>query len=163
MRIRLRLGRAAFAVVLGGGALAAAPGCGTDAVGIDECRDIERARCEAARSCNLGIDDDAEARVCERFARDGCLRGLATSEAPRSNDLTRCVSAIRRAGECAAASGAGTLARSEACGLLVFRAEATACDVVETPEEAQECQFLIEEPPAPDPVDAGGRDAEASG
>jgi hypothetical protein len=27
------------------------PGCGTAAVGIDDCRDIEQARCDAAAAC----------------------------------------------------------------------------------------------------------------
>ena len=36
--------------------LVSATGCGTDAQGVDDCREIEQARCEAAKSCGLISD-----------------------------------------------------------------------------------------------------------
>ena len=75
-----------------------AAGCGTDAKGIDDCRDIEQARCAAAKSC--GIEDVA---ACQRFYRDQCLHGLSIS-APSSSVLKACLATIRSAGACAAST-----------------------------------------------------------
>ncbi len=62
-----------------------AAGCGTDAVGVDECRDIEEARCEAAQFCDIVDDVDA----CKRFYRDQCLHGLANGEQPGAPDVKK--------------------------------------------------------------------------
>ena len=58
-----------------------ASGCGTDAIAVDECRDIENARCEAGKFC--GFVDDVE--QCKRFYR--CL--LYTSPSPRDRTRSR--------------------------------------------------------------------------
>ncbi len=43
-----------------------AGGCGTDAIGVDDCRRIELARCAAAETCGL-ISDLGQ---CQSFYRD---------------------------------------------------------------------------------------------
>src|SRR5512139_1038330 len=91
-----------------------ASGCDTKAVGIDECRTIEQARCVAARSCGLGIDSDGTQEECERYARDNCMHGLAGA-VPKASELDRCVTLISAAGACATKKGGKTLA--SACGL----------------------------------------------
>jgi hypothetical protein len=130
-----------------------ATACSTGAVGIPECRDIEKARCKAARSCDLGIDSRDDAEVCDRFARDNCLHGLAVSDTPKSSEVAACVRAIERAGACAAGSGADTLASECQLGSSVTSPSATACGVVQDPEEADACSFLIETEPEDDEED----------
>lgn len=122
----------------------AAVACQTDAVGVDECRRIEQARCVAARSCDFGIDDNDEQATCDRFARDNCLHGFALKDAPRTSDVDECVRAIQTAGTCAA----NNRPLAETCaGLGMASAGATTvCDVIQSPEQAPACRFLVGEP-----------------
>jgi hypothetical protein len=113
--------------------------CGTDAVGIETCRQIEEARCRRAPDCpdidlskpphrgSPATDVDA----CIRFYRDACLHGLAVAD-PGAVTTKACIDAI----------GAGS------------------CTVVEHPETAAACAWLI--PPAPSPAtDASDGPADA--
>jgi len=117
--------------------LVSASGCGTDAKGIDDCRDIEQARCAAAKNCGT-VSDVAE---CQRFYRDQCLHGLAVS-LPTSTQLKQCVNTIEQAGSCAMGD-AGTELR-DCTELVTVSAPGakTACDLVASPELARECSFL---------------------
>ena len=116
-----------------------AGGCGTDAVGIDACRDIETARCDAAQYC--GRIDDVEA--CQRFYRDHCLHGLAEGvETPPDDAVADCVAAIQRAGECAKDN---PLAKLDDCSPPVTRdgrGAKYACQIILAPEWSSECSFL---------------------
>ncbi len=133
-------------------------GCGTDAVGIDACREVEFARCEAAVDC--GLIDDAE--QCKRFYRDHCLHGVKLEEAPSSVAVDDCVETIQRAGRCARQEGPKTA--PDACGRDEL-AESNArqvCDIVQEPQRAPDCAFLdveLEPEPEPEP-DAGPTDAD---
>src|ERR1700709_2144757 len=82
-----------------------AAGCGTDAKGVDDCREIEEARCAAAKNC--GIVDDVD--ECQRFYRDQCLHGL-TVASPGPVLVKACVTVINEAGTCSV-SDAGTALR----------------------------------------------------
>lgn len=118
-----------------------ASGCGTNAIGVDDCRDIEQARCEASVPC--GFVDDVKA--CRRYYRDHCLHGLLTK--PSAGAVAECVRVIDAAGQCASADAEAGLsdcdpAVTEANGKL-----RSACDVVAHPEFASECAFLLDEPP----------------
>ncbi|HYQ26553.1 MAG TPA: hypothetical protein VER04_05015 [Polyangiaceae bacterium] len=118
--------------------LVSATGCETDAEGIDDCRAIEQARCEAAEQCGQISDVPA----CQRFYRDQCLHGLPVSP-PGSVKVQACVATIRAAGQCAEQAESGD-SRLRDCdpqvteGALVF----TACALVKEPEKAAECSFL---------------------
>jgi hypothetical protein len=128
-------------------------GCGTDAVGISECREIERARCAAAPAC--GFPDVAE---CQRYSRDHCLHGV-TLESIDSVEVDACVRDIERAGRCAAAQGQNTTPATCAEAVAGAGAAPTICDVVRSPELAASCTFLRPTlTPAPMMVlgDAGG-------
>ena len=131
--------------------LVSATGCGTDAKGVDDCRDIEQARCAAAKNC--GIVEDVE--ECQRFYRDQCLHGLAVA-LPASGKVTACVQTINQAGMCALGD-AGTELR-DCMGEVTGSAPGAkkACDLVRSPELATECSFL-----APD-ADAGTSSGGAS-
>lgn len=114
-------------------------GCGTDAVGVDECRDIENARCEAGAHC--GLVDDVEA--CKRFYRDQCLHGLTHSR-PGAPQVTACTQTILDAGECAQ-QGVTSIAE---CTALTGRltVHTAVCDVVLKPQGIQSCEFLAAQP-----------------
>ena len=132
----------ATALPAGGLVLTAAGGCGKGAVGVDTCRDIEYARCEAAPSCPK-LFDMSDVEQCQRFYRDQCLHGLAASYEPGAPKVRACVEAIRQAGRCAAQGK--SLAE---CGSL--QADSTnaknTCDVIGSPEKLDACAFLEPEP-----------------
>jgi hypothetical protein len=122
--------------------------CGTDAVGIETCRDIEVARCDAALSCGL-IDDAA---TCKRFARDHCLHGVAV-ETPSATQVNSCISTIESLGRCAKRNGRNSsIAECEADGSreLGNRPE-DVCELVLEPELARDCRFLTPPEPEPEP------------
>lgn len=131
-------GVASFAVLF---ALVSGAGCGTDAKAIDECRDIEQARCEAAKPCGLVEDVDE----CQRFYRDHCLHGMVV-ESPGQNQVDRCVSTIKKAGACAETNVEATLA--DCPDVSTSSSSMLACDVVLTPENTVECDFLTPAPAA---------------
>lgn len=119
-------------------ALVSSTGCGTDARGVDDCREIEQARCEAAKSCGI-ISNVAS---CQRFYRDQCLHGLSVAS-PGSAKVKACVATIRAAGLCAA-QAAGSDPELSACDPAIEEAPSlsTACDLVREPERAESCAFL---------------------
>ena len=131
-----------------------AAACGTDAVGVAECRQVEQARCNAAVSC--GFPDYIE---CRRYYRDHCLHGVAL-EAVNSVQIDACVAVIERAGRCASEQADPP---PDDCSEPI-RTETeigSTCEVILQPELASACAFLEPDPvPVPPPVspaaDAGG-------
>ncbi len=139
-------------------------GCNTGAVGVSECREIERARCRAAAAC--GTVEDAE--ECQRFYRDHCLHGIAAPEVPTESAGRACVTAIEEAGQCAeedptmsrqactdltSAGGTKSDGSSSAPGIGGASARsAPVCDFVAAPWEFPICDYLV---PPPD-EGAGG-------
>lgn len=123
--------------------LVTASGCGTQALGVDDCRAIEEARCHAAEPC--GLVDDAAA--CQRFYRDHCLHGLM-SEPSDGASVEECVHAIEAAGRCASRNPESLL--SECGDEPIPEAQPgaqSACEVVAHPERTRECAFLTNTPP----------------
>lgn len=118
-----------------------ASGCGTNAIGVDDCRDIEQARCEASVPC--GFVDDVNA--CRRYYRDHCLHGLLTK--PSAGAVADCVRVIDAAGQCASADIESALSDCDPEVTESNRKLRSACDVVAHPEYASECAFLLDEPP----------------
>lgn len=129
--------------------------CGTDAEGVSQCRTIEAARCRAGAACGQVADVDA----CLRFTRDHCLHGTATGT-PNPGDVHDCVEVLERAGSCATDSNE---MRASACPITLVAGLPTAtnvCDVIDQPEQAKDCSFLMpieveEEEPTPVEDDAG--------
>jgi hypothetical protein len=128
-------------------------GCGTDAVGVSECRQIEDARCEAAAKCG-DVEDVAE---CKHYYNDHCLHGLPLDTAPRPKVVAACVATIKAAGSCASKQGAktapGDCKNSDA---LEDTKAKRVCDIVDEPQEAEQCSFLI----APEDDDEETSDSE---
>jgi hypothetical protein len=132
----------------------AASGCGADAVGIEDCRQIEQARCDTGAACGLVKDIDA----CKRFYRDHCLHGLALEGSPGSAQVKACVTALTTAAECARTRG--PLVPTDKCdpGIGLTNV-ATPCDLVSKPEQTEPCRFLVPDTPPPT-IDAGSDSGE---
>lgn len=98
----------------------AAAGCGSDATGVGDCKQIEEARCTAAAKCSAvsvtppyytnGSGTDA----CIRYYDTACLHGLAGNQ-PGPGQLNACVQKIQTGG----------------------------CGVVEAPWSYPDCSWLI--------------------
>ena len=113
----------------------AGPGCGTEPVAAEGCRKIEEIRCELAPRCsNLKVTD---VDACKRFYRDQCLHGLAIASDPGAPVIDRCVEALRIAGGCTSTENG--CVETTPKGKL-------GCEILEKPELANDCAFLI--PPA---------------
>ncbi len=122
--------------------------CGTDPVGVEACRQIERARCESAFGCGIdlakpvhrGSTPSLDVGACKRYYEDACLHGLVAREDPGAVKVQDCVNAIND--------------------------PTTSCDVVIAPEKHPSCAFLVPAPApadaAPAPADAAPADADAS-
>jgi|CZKU01.1.fsa_nt_gi hypothetical protein len=126
----------ALALLLAGAALAI--GCGTGAVDVDGCRQIEEARCQQAPACGVtlavptftsGTDVDA----CIRFYDDACLHGLVAAD-PGPTAVAACVAAVQNSAaknHCSIVNSPQTDA--VACGWLVPPASAAA-DASDAPQ-----------------------------
>jgi hypothetical protein len=137
---RTELHHALLAVISALGAVGlTGGGCGTKAIGIEACRDIEKARCEAAQYC--GRIDDVDA--CRRYYQNHCLHGLAKGvEAPPDDVVAECVSTIEKAGNCAKGDRFASLEDCEPEVSQDPRGATRACHIVLYPEFATECSFL---------------------
>src|SRR5579863_3894616 len=92
---------ATLALLLAGpwGPGVATSGCGTGAVDVDGCRQIEEARCRQAPVCGIRLDEPyftsgTSVDACVRFYDDACLHGLAVSD-PGPSAVSACVAAIQ--------------------------------------------------------------------
>jgi hypothetical protein len=108
--------------------------CSTDAVGVNECRDVEYARCEASVAC--GVIKEEEVEECKRFYRDHCLHGMKGDEVPSADEHKECIELIEDAGKAARASlgmgGAG-------------EPDESACKIIAAPWKSDECEYLVRE------------------
>jgi hypothetical protein len=150
-----------------------APSCSTAAVGVEACRSIESARCDALVSCpkeQHGFTAD-QAEACKLFYRDDCLHGIENN-ADGGVVMTEgeCAKAIAATAACAKA-GAKTMAGC-AGAALVTTANAAAvspCDMlagsvvgntarVAGVELLADCSFVVKVPV----VDGGSTSASVS-
>ena len=124
---------ASFAMI---GTVSIVVACTSSAAGVDACRSIEEARCErAAGDCNLLLAtplsrDGRDVSSCITYYDEECKHGLASNADPSSAQVNACVAAIKTG----------------------------PCTVVEAPETALECSFLI----VPIASTDGGQEGEAS-
>lgn len=112
--------------------------CGTEPVGVESCRKIEKVRCESAAACGIdltrpvhvGEGPKADVAACIRYYDEQCLHGLVAPVDPGPQAVDACVDAIIHGD----------------------------CGVVRSPEMDPACSFLVPPPePAPPPPapDAG--------
>lgn len=118
-------------------ATAAHPACNTNAIGVEDCRQIEYARCDAALHCSsqFAVDDPAE---CKRFYRDHCLHGMAAPA--NANDVKSCIRTIEQLGACAKDNGPKSEAAT--CGANYADTKQTVCALLAAPEVLVACAFL---------------------
>jgi hypothetical protein len=98
-------------------------GCGTDAAGVQSCREIEEARCRRlgvlGSACNISLEppyytSGNAVDSCIRFYDTACLHGLEVSD-PGPVVVNECVSAIADGG----------------------------CNIVTSPQDAPACAWLV--------------------
>lgn len=116
-------------------------GCTTAAVAVDQCREIESARCVASVPC--GIVEPGDVEACQNFYFDQCLHGIQGPEEPTSEAQDECVGRIEDAGaEALAALLAAELAQSEEERNDALKAQLKACVVVALPWNTKQCSFI---------------------
>ncbi len=130
---------AALALLVAGPAVAS--GCGTDAVDVDGCRQIEEARCRQAPACGIMLEmpyftSGTDVDACVRYYDDACLHGLAVAD-PGPSAVSQCVAAIeadtQKKDNCAIVTAPQT--DVAACGWLVPPAT-TVGEASDAPSEA---------------------------
>ncbi len=109
--------------------------------------------------------------ACRSYYRDHCLHGVATESAPKESQLRACVQTIESAGRCADREGPKTDPSDCGSDRLSDVEAPNVCSIVEEPERAPACEFLLPDPeqddededddtPSPKPKpDAGSGDA----
>jgi hypothetical protein len=155
---------ALLTVLAGAGVpLALAPaGCGTDAVGVDACRQIEATRCAAAQACGYTQD---QTDACNIFYKDQCLVGIE-NDAWVVDDATvkACVDAVNATKDCAAA-GVASMAGCAGAALVASADPAIPpCDIIKgNAELLAACSFVVKPADAGTAVvDAGSDSADAA-
>jgi hypothetical protein len=133
--------------------------CTTDAVGIEVCRKIETARCEAARQCGY---DDAKVESCTLFYRDQCLHGVENIEdTPTESQANVCADAVNVVAGCAQKK----VASMEDCPMQLVTGASGAnikpCDVIlDKVHLLAACSFVTKEDAGTSTeADAGNDDA----
>jgi hypothetical protein len=145
MRLAARVRTLALEAALGG-ALASPLACGTDAVGVDACKQVEAARCRAATACGVSLEppytaSGTDVDACIRYYDIACLHGLANGSDPGQTAVSACVNAIN----------------DHPCG-------AGKPNLVTAPESDPQCAWLVppaSAPPAEASTDATGEAADA--
>ncbi|WP_063752013.1 hypothetical protein [Sorangium cellulosum] len=157
------------AVSLGLGAVTlATQSCGTSAVGIDACRQIETARCEAAAACPAWVGSaDADERVdaCVEFVWDQCLHGIENAGTednpapePTGSQIEACVDAVGATRKCAADNVASMTECTAAPLVDGADGAISPCDVITKRAHAlQACAFVVE------PTGTGGGAGDGGG
>lgn len=144
---------AALGLTLVGLAWLTAPGCSTDAVGIDACRVIESARCDAAPACegdetSFGIASEEQVRNCKLFYNDHCLLGVENDAAePAADDVDKCEAAIVAVAACKTKKVEAMSDCKDKKGNLVTMVDdaantLTPCEAIKTPEKIKACKWI---------------------
>jgi hypothetical protein len=117
-------------------------GCGSGAIDVQACQQIETARCNQAYKCPA-VDleppystSGTDVQACIRFYQTACLHGL-TESPPTGTSVSACVDAINEAGGDAA------------------------CSIIEEPWTVDECAWL--NPPAVPEASTDASDAGDAG
>lgn len=104
-------------------------GCGPTAVGVESCRKIEDARCDAAASCTMSSEQIAD---CKLFYQDQCLHGIEnTAHRPTEAEVSACIASVKATGACAA-GGVKTMSACADAPVLDEAKGTAPCDVILT-------------------------------
>ena len=115
--------------------------CDTSAVGVESCREIEYARCDAAFDCPTTFKISSPA-ACRRFYRDHCLHGLDIAVDPGATKVNQCVNAINTLWVCARGSESASL---QDCGLSYTGVDG-ATSVLANSNARKHSSMLVPEP-----------------
>jgi hypothetical protein len=124
-------------------ALAVPLACGTGAVGVDACKQVEHARCQAASACGVSLEPPyhtagSDVDACIRFYDVACLHGLVSGSDPGPAAVNACVAAIS-GHPCAPDGGPPNLVvspeQNPACSWLVPPVSTPATDASEAAAE----------------------------
>lgn len=115
--------------------------CATEAVGVDSCRKIEYARCDAASHCPTTFGAAINPSACRLFYRDHCLHGLASAD-PGIGKVGDCVRDINLLGECAAGDETATPSSCDLEFQSLTSDVTTACGLISQPQSIPSCAFL---------------------
>lgn len=133
--------------LLGLAAVALHSSCSTKAVGVEECRDIEYARCRAATHCPAQFDV-TDVEQCRLYYRDHCLHGMALASPPNAANVKLCIEKIEILSDCAEVAHASDpdvdpdiLSCSDVESLRPKIT--TVCKLLATPEAIPDCAFLV--------------------
>lgn len=146
-----------------GGALSPAlvsSGCGPEGVGIEACRRIESARCEAAASCGFSED---QVENCKLIYTDQCLHGIENKAyRPTDTDTSECIAAVKATGACAAA-GVNKMSGCPQAPLVAGSADDSPCDIVlHLAQRLDACSFVETDSDAGTPTTDAATDADAA-
>ncbi len=135
-------------------------GCGPEAIGVESCRKIETARCDAAISCGFSEEEVAD---CKLIYSDQCLHGIENAEhRPTEKETEACVAAISNTAKCAA----DDVKNMSACGdakVVGGAGTRTPCEIVlSKAHELSACSFT-KAAPAEENASGGGGSAGAGG
>ena len=115
--------------------------CGTEPIGVEACRKIERVRCESAPGCSIdlrlphaGHTAESDVAACIRYYDDQCLHGLVIAKDPAPQDVDACINAIIT-GDCSVVRSPETHA---ACAFLIPPATAPAADAASAADAAHD-------------------------
>lgn len=131
-------------------------GCGPEPIGVESCRRIEGARCEAAASCGFSEDDVAD---CKLIYADQCLHGIENKgHRPIESETDACIAAITAAGACAAA-GVTKISDCPEAPLAAGAADDSPCDIVlSVADHLDACAFVAIDGDAGTVADADAAD-----
>ncbi|MFO0548785.1 MAG: hypothetical protein U0271_10380 [Polyangiaceae bacterium] len=143
-----RAGVSCALVALGLTAATMVPGCDTGARGVDACRAIESARCDAAPACegdddDFGIATDVQVENCKVFYNDHCLNGIENNKDsdPDQGDTDDCVEAVNTTAACQR-SGVASMADCDGVTMETGSETITPCQALHEPELMSACAFV---------------------
>jgi hypothetical protein len=137
---------------------AAVSGCGPEAIGVEACRKIEGARCEAAAACGFSEEDVAD---CKLIYTDQCLHGIENkTHRPTGAEADACVAAVQAAGACAAA-GTQQMSACTSAPVIAGSENETPCTIVlSLAHRLTACSFAETDADAGTPTTDSGSDAD---
>jgi len=119
------------------------PACATKTVGVEECRQVEDARCEAAPNCPDQFDV-TDVEQCKLFYRDHCMHGLPVDTPPTGSVLKHCVDAIHDLSKCAATQDGSAALLVNCLGVETTNPKITkVCKLLAAPESISVCNSFL--------------------
>lgn len=154
--LRARFASGVAVAVVGLAAAGLVPACTTGAVGVDACRQIESARCDAVPACegddpSFGISTEVQIRNCKVYYNDFCLVGLENAKnEPIQDDVDDCSAAIGVVAACQRDNidilveclRIAEEPEERVAFVLAEFADISPCEALRFPERLSDCAFI---------------------